>query len=864
MRLQHKLALLFIATVSVLALQAIKPQQALAVQDCRREADVRKTYDIGDYHYIIVKSAVSAVNVSETSTLSPYNVIDSRFCGKGDSDQYDGSGGGSYGGSMTGTADRLDFINKSGVFNWDNGAYGSIAPIHMELGFGPAAPNSNGIGTRGCVPLPPELGIPVARCSNYQNEGGVCDIVTGANCKNTSRNAASLDDAGRLVIRGKDGLYTIWCNNIRTNTPPYKDCGPDILERKKFDGQLYGNSGALFRADQTCPANLGYGCFAAGSAEWAKWYLGPWSMVKSVNMDSILSKNPGGYITGLDLHYEAHNVRSGGFGAGNSWTLKYPKNKASCKVTLSNVGPLQTATAKVEFTNTGTRPWWSATGHVITGGPSSKTWVISGIVKKNGIVTITDTFDLPMSGTTNFTYQLKQRSGVITTPTPCTREAPVNGNVGCSGLTQSTFEPNTSFFITPKITYSSGPPTSSAFKITHVYLEGDTIETTFTGLAKNQLADPGSIQVDPGPTGTASATFTSLAGGTAGKAKVVWTYDSSLGPTVTCEDTITIAARPYLKVYGGDVMAGSGFRFNTSVGSENCATNGNAGILGVNKNGTPNFAGAGTQLAAFAMAAIDQFASGDGQGANMPRNLTFANSDPSDSSFPAFGGNFDYASCIPDYYGAAEFATGKLDFTASKRCFGLFFNPCVFDVDHIGGNSAIYGNLNGRVVYRVTDSNAYITGNVMLAGGPWASPSDIPSFYLIVKGGDIYIDLNVTRLDGVYIAEPVFDDVTGVTTGGNIYTCTSGSTRLPPEALYAVLAGPVCQQRLTVNGAFAANQVYFLRVFGSLNLSTPGETNTTTQAAEVFNYSPALWLSSPFQPPPTGSLRAATTLPPIL
>ena len=847
MRLQHKLALLFIATVSVLALQAIKPQQALAVQDCRRIASVGKEDDVGDYYYIIVTSGIEAMNKTGASTIPPYNVIDSRFCGKGDSEQYDGSAGctttqpircgGTYGDSMTGTRDRLDFIGRSGVFNWDDGAYGSIAPISMELGFGPTAPNNNGIGTRSCVPLEPELGIPVARCSNYQGAG--CDPVTGANCKNTSRRAAVVDDAGRLVIGGKDGLYTIWCNNIQTNTPPYKDCGPDILERKKFTGELYGNSGALFRADQTCPANLGYGCFATGSKAWASWYLGPWSMVKSVNMDSILSKNAGGYITGLDLHYEAHNTRPGGFGTYNTWKLKYPKNKASCSVTLTNVGPGQTARATVEFTNTGTRPWWAETEHVIVGGPNSKTFSISGIIKKNGTVTITDDVALPMTGDIDFTYQIAQGFGVIPTR-DCSKTASVNGNVSCGTLTPNTVEPNVPFTVTTRIGYTSGPPTTQPFKINYIYNSGTTIETIATGLDKTPSGTSGGA----GPNGEATATFNSAAGGTAGKYDIKWEFGlTNLGPVQQCEGELTIARKPYLKVFGGDVMAGSGF--NTEVESENCDTNGSAGILGVNKNVTPNFAGAGTQLAAFAMAAIDQFASGDGQGANVPKNLTFANSDPSDSSFPAFGGNFDYASCIPNYFDT-QIASGV---------------TIVSNVTTVGANT-----ISGRTVMKASGHNVLVNGDIAYdsAAANWTSPSKIPSFYLIVRGGDIYIDKSVTRLDGVYIAEPVVvDDVTGETKGGNIYTCTNGSDLLSTIVLYS-FGSPVCQQRLTVNGAFAANQVYFLRVFGSLNLSTPGETNTTTQAAEVFNYSPALWLSSPFQPPPTGSLRAATTLPPIL
>ena len=128
----------------------------------------------------------------------------------------------------------------------------------------------------------------------------------------------------------------------------------------------------------------------------------------------------------------------------------------------------------------------------------------------------------------------------------------------------------------------------------------------------------------------------------------------------------------------------------------------------------------------------------------------------------------------------------------------------------------------------------------------------IPNLYVVAKG-NIYIDPNITSMSGVYVAEP------NGSSGGTIYTCGVN----PSSSYYAT-----CNHQLEVDGAFVAKQVAFGRTWSTANRGSPGDTvlnrsNGWNNAAEVFNYTPAIWLENPFtMVSPT--YDAITSLPPIL
>ncbi|MET0779608.1 MAG: hypothetical protein ABWY71_02115, partial [Candidatus Saccharimonadales bacterium] len=74
-----------------------------------------------------------------------------------------------------------------------------------------------------------------------------------------------------------------------------------------------------------------------------------------------------------------------------------------------------------------------------------------------------------------------------------------------------------------------------------------------------------------------------------------------------------------------------------------------------------------------------------------------------------------------------------------------------------------------------------------------------------------------------------------------------------------------CKNQLIVNGSFVARQVQFLRVNGTLRQSSAGEKgDATSHAAEVFNYSPAVWMAMPPGSTIMNDYDSITSLPPIL
>jgi len=136
---------------------------------------------------------------------------------------------------------------------------------------------------------------------------------------------------------------------------------------------------------------------------------------------------------------------------------------------------------------------------------------------------------------------------------------------------------------------------------------------------------------------------------------------------------------------------------------------------------------------------------------------------------------------------------------------------------------------------------------------------------LIVKG-NIFIAPNVTRLDGVYVAQPDDD-----ASKGNIYTC-AGATQIN------IL--DKCSTQLTINGSFIAQQIHYGRTVGTVekslkaNPTEPNEDPGSPNIAEIFNFSQEMYLAP--QPAILSTINGSTgsgstklydsitSLPPIL
>jgi hypothetical protein len=343
-----------------------------------------------------------------------------------------------------------------------------------------------------------------------------------------------------------------------------------------------------------------------------------------------------------------------------------------------------------------------------------------------------------------------------------------------------------------------------------------------------------------------SQTFTATAGAPGANFTVTAKIDDS-----SCASPLTVANEPYFNVDGGDTMSGSGFMSETN--NTACTETTGAGTYAWNNNNTPNYYGSGTSGAAFSVSKTDEFTTNNGQSATgsvigTPDSLSFSNDSADDGGTP-YGGDFNSANCVPDYYKQLLAAEGT--------------NPDITSP----GSSVItaYPTTNG-------DRNVYLfTGNVYIGNGPgdtnlglpaganYSSPTTMPYFYVVTKGGNIYIDGNVANLAGVFIAEP---STTTSVSSGQIYTCADNTTKTEYASANIFTN---CSTQLDVDGAFVAKDVHFLRTNGSVDLAGASSSCAVADpnVAEKICYTPMLWLASPF-PPSSNDVQSIISLPGVL
>ncbi len=314
---------------------------------------------------------------------------------------------------------------------------------------------------------------------------------------------------------------------------------------------------------------------------------------------------------------------------------------------------------------------------------------------------------------------------------------------------------------------------------------------------------------------------------------------TTAGGTKSNEACILVASKPYTRIYGGDVSAGN-------AQSNACGTTNAAGIVAWNRESANGFGGAGAQFAALALDVIYDFASNlgnTGSAGAVATGLSFANT--TSSGLSNFGGKFGAQPCMADYYGTPN---------------GTALSGASVDLSPLNGPYIVTGqaNITGGNIQPGQKVQLYVNGDVVISGpisyiGSWTVDRN-PLLEIVAKG-NIYIDSNVTSLDGVYIAQA------NGASGGVIYTCASGATpAVPSNPTYY----STCKNRLVVNGSFVAKQVQLLRTNGSVGASNASDSTSNANTAEVFNYSPAFWIPQPTTTLQQPNYDSITSLPPIL
>jgi hypothetical protein len=331
---------------------------------------------------------------------------------------------------------------------------------------------------------------------------------------------------------------------------------------------------------------------------------------------------------------------------------------------------------------------------------------------------------------------------------------------------------------------------------------------------------------------------------------------------------------PYPRFYGNEISAGSGFD-NTAAGTS--CTGGPTDIKTYDKKVPAGWVGGGSQLGAIAGGSISGLASMsliDAMGgAGIQNARHFANAPPLTS------GNFGSLTCAYDYP-TPTIPAGPPSTSIPSANGALRLAPSsIISFDNGVG-------MNNNIVMYVT-GDVRINGNIIynLNGKTQAT---LPSFTLVATG-NIYIDPAVERLDGTYIAKPN----PLIPNTGQIFTCdnngfgvsidpawyvpafSSPATPIPyPPWVAAAVNTPVgkcAEHTLTVNGAFIAKNVNFLRSKGSLKAGTVGEkygasANPGGTSGEIFRYTPEMFIANSQIAPFDSSVKydSILSLPPSL
>lgn len=331
---------------------------------------------------------------------------------------------------------------------------------------------------------------------------------------------------------------------------------------------------------------------------------------------------------------------------------------------------------------------------------------------------------------------------------------------------------------------------------------------------------------------------------------------------------------PYLKVYGGDVMAGSAFA--SSVGGDSCTANpappdnGTAGIYSWNTQNNPTtFVGASSQEGAFATGVVRGFGTADNiglaNGHGPPDSLTFSNTS---GGLYGYGGGFTTPYCVPDYYNDlqanhAPTITPKIVGPGQSLNNILGTNAGAAYITNYGPGHNIRGfQINSPIIILAT-GNFTIDVNTLFPPSETATSnmSGLPMLYVVDKGGNIYInnDVNrVTNLSGVFIDEP------NGNAGGTIYDCANPHTGMGPDTKPFT----ECTNPLTVDGSFIANSIDFERTNGTSVAAPPNPAGTCqspdSQSAESFCYTPLIWLANPFSATNSSTNDYISEVPPTL
>lgn len=284
---------------------------------------------------------------------------------------------------------------------------------------------------------------------------------------------------------------------------------------------------------------------------------------------------------------------------------------------------------------------------------------------------------------------------------------------------------------------------------------------------------------------------------------------ATLSPGASVSQCVTVAAKPFFNVVGGDIMSNAGIRSWNDSASQSAA---GSQLAALATNDILNFV-TGTGLASF----------GDGSG------LAFANTT---ANIPAgkYGGSYNV--------GSIPFApTTSVDTLSEPVNLGSLQSKVYA---YTGDLKDISGTLPAGVKATIIVSgNLYINNNLLYDA--YSSVAGIPR--LTIYASKISVAPSVNELHGLFYASLDF--------------ISCGTSAFASVALTGGAGYNTCNNKLTVYGSVTANKLILSRTSG---------TQRSGNSAETFYYSPEVWLAPSG---PSGGAGLPTydsyiSLPPVL
>lgn len=321
-----------------------------------------------------------------------------------------------------------------------------------------------------------------------------------------------------------------------------------------------------------------------------------------------------------------------------------------------------------------------------------------------------------------------------------------------------------------------------------------------------------------------------------------------------CGISINPATKPFFQVKSGDIKAGGGFESDQGVcpstslaGYISPRTTGNNYSGGIRAFGDPSSGsnpGSTVDFGAYALGLIASNPSAKiGFKSLVSTNALFANMNIPAGGLGGYLNSNSQAHCVQDF-----FTTTRIDPNP-----GNFLGDLNSSVSgqYLASNSI---NLNASTISARKQITLYVDGDVTINGDityadRW-NPNDqasVPYFALIVRG-NIIVNSNVTRLDGLYVAQPIAGG-----TKGSFKTCNS-------PCIQPAIGG---NRQLVINGQVIAQRVELLRPYGTLGPLATDPSNITTNPAEIINFIPSMIIGSPQLAPIKSGLQGIFSLPPV-